>query len=388
MKNNTSKNELIGQIQFMVCPQSAKLDVHSKKYNLKSAFPKKIATIISFRELISSLFEFNTNPKPQKFSPRLLLFILSFILSFSMLSYAQAPHNTKIKQAIILVPGYFNTIIPGFFNIASQNYYQTSNHFNVEQAPTYGPYWSQTIIQSLEKKGFDLYIVDNLNPIGTIEENAWRLKLYFDRINSEISRSTSQLNIKPWIFAHSAGGLYSLYAAAKYKIAFSKLITLGTPFNGLKIVERIHEIPILGKNLTQLLPASFYQLSPTKIHALLDQIQYQLPKIEIINFAGIQTQPYNVWDHFNSTYLSPPLRIISELIDEASDGIVEKSSALARNLVLYDETGAVINFHRQFTLPIPLEHWEQVLDYRFFTIMGIWNLNSIRQGQEQFIQIF
>jgi hypothetical protein len=76
------------------------------------------------------------------------------------------------------------------------------------------------------------------------------------------------------------------------------------------------------------------------------------------------------------------MMITQALTGEDSDGIVSVRSSLGIP-ALHTKSGrfAAINIHQDL---IPLEHWEQTLDYRWFPKIGVVDINFIHEKQIEF----
>ncbi|MGZ3772827.1 MAG: esterase/lipase family protein [Pseudobdellovibrionaceae bacterium] len=258
--------------------------------------------------------------------------------------------NLGLAKTIVLVPGYFNSYAPGD-----------------SQSPWHKPYWSSDIVDIFTNAGFKVFVVNNLNPVGSIEENGERLLTYLKNVKSSLPvHETFQ------ILAHSAGGLYTLYANNKEILPISKLITINTPFDGLMFVDNLTKdypgISIIEKYLNL---ESLNQLRPNMVHGFLQNINKSI-QFPIIAYSGHQEKSLRVW---NAAYLSPIFYITESLMKEKSDGIVTNTSALG-NAGYIQVTAATDYVH--------LDHWKQVLQAEYFKAMGMFNVEYIRQEQIRF----
>lgn len=271
-----------------------------------------------------------------------LFVLLLTTLFISISSYAE-------REVVVLVPGFFNTFAPEYF--------------------------SSDIVSSFEKRGFTVYIATGLNPIGTVEDNGERLSGVLDRIEQIEKR---QVNFN--VVAHSAGGLYTLYAANKQKHEIKNLITVATPFKGVEFVQRWLDNSILFKALTDLAHLDgVKQLTPQGIAKFMETIRVS-PNLKITAFAGTQKKSLDIW---NARNLSLPFRVTSSSITGDSDGIVGVSSALGVGAVRTTDNRQA-NQRFNATFKVSLEHWEQVLDGYSFLFLGIRNPGYIVNEQQRF----
>ncbi|MGZ5278401.1 MAG: esterase/lipase family protein, partial [Pseudobdellovibrionaceae bacterium] len=234
------------------------------------------------------------------------------------------------------------------------------------------PYFSQDIVEYLSKKTTNLWVVDTLDPMGSISTNGTRL------INFLRNRQKDFKGQPVVLLAHSAGGLYSLYAAANSDLPISQIITISTPFRGLELLTEIENQGIPIETLSA--PFCFGNLMGLKeipVQKFLSGLQFKQP-IRMDVFAGYQTTGLAFWDW---RILSTPLVPFQALINEPSDGIVSLNSSLnpsgliARNQGLLD-----LQVHRQ---PLNLEHWEVILDANISRLYGVQNIGSLRRAQQE-----
>lgn len=255
-------------------------------------------------------------------------------------------------KVLVLVPGFFNSSIPG---------YHEKNKYN--------PYWSEDIVNVYRKAGFKVFPVNNLNPMGTIEENGARLLRYLDRIQQFIDPQEGFS-----VIAHSAGGLYTIEANNHRKLPIQKLIAINTPFDGVDFIDRITTaFPWLEELTKSLNLESLSQLSPAKVRQFLNNLK-QKPHFSILGVIGSQEQNPNHWS--DAAFLTPIFYITQSLMDSDSDGVVTHRSAL-REIV----GGIKVSFFDGY---IHLDHCKQNLDADYYKFMGMQNTNYIRQEQIRF----
>lgn len=276
------------------------------------------------------------------------MFRLLFVLLLTLSAQAFAARN------IVLVPGFFSSAIP---------------------APSAGgdpwkqPYFSQDIVKYLARSGDRLWVVDNLNPLGGVAENGQNLISFLQAHKARMQEPIL-------LIAHSAGGLYSLYAAAKSDFPIHHIITVSTPFAGLKLLENLEHLQV---PVDQLAPPfcleNLLGLKEEAVVGYLKDLTFRRP-LRIDVFAGYQKPSLATWDWRN---LSSPLLPFQALILEKSDGIVSVQSSLAATPLLGRKANLNLQIHQE---PIGLEHWEFNLDADFSVAFGVLNLSGLRNAQE------
>lgn len=273
--------------------------------------------------------------------------LLVLALAFSLTIFAAAP--SQAQEVIVLVPGFFNSFTPEYF--------------------------SETVISSFTERGFKVYVANNLNPIGTIEDNGTRLFHFFESVEKAEGHHVA-FNV----LAHSAGGLYTLFVADKQKFTIKNLITVSTPYKGVEFVQRWLENSALFRGLTDLAHLDgLVQLAPKGVAEFTAKIRVS-PNMKIIAFGGFQEKSLDIW---NARYLSLPFRVTSLSISEASDGIVGFSSSIGLGNIKTTENRPARQF-RNAAFTVSLEHWEQTLDSNSFILLGIRNPGYIQREQQRF----
>lgn len=273
---------------------------------------------------------------------------LFFLVLFAFGSEAFAARH------LVLVPGFFSSAIP---------------------APGGGivpwkPYFSRDIVKYLELSGDRVWVVDNLSPLGSVEENGQRLIRFLDSHAGEMAGQSLLL------IAHSAGGLYSVYAAAHSNHPIDHIITVATPFQGLKFLETLdrNHIPV-EDIVTPICLENLLGLREKAVVDFLGNIRFHRP-LRLDVWAGYQKASPVTW---NWRFLSAPILPIHALTTEKSDGVVTVKSALAATPLLGRKANLNLQIHHE---PIGLEHWEFNLDADFAIAYGVLNISSLRNAQE------
>lgn len=265
----------------------------------------------------------------------------------------QSVAQSTPKDVVVLVPGFFSKFAPEYF--------------------------SNDVVEAFKKKGFTVYIVTQLNPIGTIAENGTKLENILTKIEN-IEKNTQ--NTKPSfnIIAHSAGGFYALFVANRQKFDIKNILTISTPYKGVEFVQRWLDSSLIFRQLIKWAHLDgLAQLTQDGVKSFLQNIRVS-PQTKIVAFGGFQNKHLDIW---NSHYLSAPLRVTSHYISEKSDGIVGYSSALALGDILTTDNVKAVQL-KDPNYFLALEHWEQVLDSNSFIFLGIRNTGYIRREQIRF----
>jgi|GEM_PF-5219583 len=288
---------------------------------------------------------------------------LALAILISATAGAGAPPLSDARPVAVLVPGFFNSLSVGYLRL------------NPKEGLQIRPYFSIDIIHAFEQNGVEPVVVNTLSPVGTLEDNGERLIAFLDQLEANPNYKNRPLHL----VGHSAGGLYSFYAVAKRpNIGVKSLTTLSTPFAGAELTETLgNSVPGLEEAVNLMDLRSLPQLKPANVARFM--AQFDLPKNFVIKvFAGHQSFGFDVTDARN---LSWPLATISTLIGKPSDGIVSVDSAYATGILTHTQGALPIQKGRA---EIPLEHWEEVLDARVFTILGVRNPSYIRDQQIAF----
>lgn len=296
---------------------------------------------------------------------KLCLFALTCL--FSVLSFARSNPAEFAKQSnpkpyVILVPGFFNSLVPG----------------RIEgQPPEYKNYFSAEIVSVFKKAGYKTLIVDNLSPISSVDINGLRLIQYLQNLTQQKTYNNEELIL----VGHSLGGVYSLIATATQKFNIKHIYTVSTPFHGIGFVDTIFKVPGVGHFFDWINIKSITEMKPEVISAAIAKLN--IPKdVQIHSFAGYQE--YCLFLQCgDAAYLSPILNIPQSLTLAPSDGIVTVASSLAYNNEVIAKNG-VLDIKSYQGIYIPLDHWEQVVDHKYFLALGTLNTSYIAREQTKF----
>jgi pimeloyl-ACP methyl ester carboxylesterase len=255
--------------------------------------------------------------------------------------------TSRVMAIVVLVPGFFNSLAPG---------------------NQYGPYFSKAIVETIEKRA-TVAVVDNLAPVGGIDENAHHLVEYLDNLQKQHPNETFTL------ITHSAGGLYVL-AALKEKpsLPVKTVVTLAAPYQGIDFIENLGEhVPGLDSLVHYL---NLDALREFRLAAMADRMRAsQLPlNVRWVAIAGQQKACFMI-SCAQSKRLSWVLSISDSLMSGSTDGIVTVPSALGANLPFKME--------RWTDFSIPLEHWEMVEEANLFHLIGVVDTGHIEKLQKQ-----
>lgn len=256
--------------------------------------------------------------------------------------------QTTPSKIVILVPGFFNSFAPEYF--------------------------SQDIVRSFEAKKLKVIVAKGLNPIGTIQDNGERVFQLFQSVR--LQNPTSEINV----VGHSAGGLYALYAINKGAYFIKTILSVSTPFDGIEFVENWDSRSHLFSELMKLCwLEGLRTLTKPTVNRFIASVKVP-SSLKILAFAGYQPVKLNIFDAAN---MSAVLSVTDAFMNGPSDGIVSfKSATSTTNINTLQKS--ILTVKPELQNYIPLEHWEQVLDYRHFVLLGTPNIKLIRQRQIQF----
>ncbi len=290
-----------------------------------------------------------------------------------------APH-----RVMVMVPGTLNSLVPGAPEDAIS---ANGNQF---------PYFSMAVRQVMESHFCAVHIISGLDYFGEFKKNGEHT---FEQTLSWYNALISELDYKPevWFYGHSAGGLYSLYAAhlnernkAFQSLPIKKIVTMATPFNGVEFIDKLTSYNSFVAELVQKFIETAWSIDLKGLWGLKKQnvriFLYNLkldPQIEIHSFAGAQSTTYSANEIMNAIFLSPPLNALQKLINSVSDGMVSLASVFNQT-ILNKQTQDPIQYlyvqsHNDYQ--INLDHIEQVWDYRYLKVLGTTNSDYVLEQQ-------
>lgn len=311
---------------------------------------------------------------PSFSSTAIFIGVLTICILAVQPSHAETPSKTfttKPAPGVILVPGFFNSLAAGYARQAPPTAQQKAAEKALEKAP----YFSLAIVETLEKTGSPVVVVDNLDPLGSIETNG---ALMLEFLN-ELPKRRPQFKDREWIaIGHSCGGLYTLHAlTAQPTLPIKTLVTVSTPFRGLGFIENLSaNIPFLSELASLINLENLMQLRERDVATAVAKL-HPPESLRIIATGGWQ-QACSVFNCDEADSLSWVLSITDALVREISDGIVTWSSMIPEQKFL------PFAIEPRPDLAVSLEHWEQVQDYRFFSLIGTDDVETIRDRQVQF----
>lgn len=285
------------------------------------------------------------------------------------LSAAQA--GVLSQKVVVLVPGFFSSIVPLF---------QKENSFIVS------PYWSDTIVSIFQRAGYTVFIVNNLNPIGSIEENGLRLMTYMSGVEKFFTQR--KMSAQYYFVGHSAGGLYSLYALSQYTRSNSplahsikKIISVSTPFGGASVLDDFYaQLSIVGDFIKWISLRSLKELSREKVESFLSKVRVPAD-LQYYSFPSYQEGGK---DWSDAHYRSWPFYLSGMFIQTISDGLISYQSSLSSKdhvMTIGNSRLPIQTFPQEY---IHLDHGKQVLDFRAFKVLGVKNVEVIRDEQIRF----
>lgn len=296
-----------------------------------------------------------------------VLTVYFFHIQPSQAETLQKAYSAKPAPGVILVPGFFNSLAAG--------YARQSPPVPQQKALERAPYFSLAIVETLEKTGSPVVVVDNLDPLGSIETNG---ALMLEFLN-ELPKRRPQFKDREWIaIGHSCGGLYTLHAlTADPNLPIKTLVTISTPFRGLGFIENLSaNVPFISELASLINLESLMQLREHDVALAVAKL-HPPKNLRIIATGGWQ-QTCSFFSCNEASTLSWILSITDALVSEISDGIVTWHSMIP------DQKFLPFAIEPRPDLAVSLEHWEQVQDYRFFSLLGTDDIGTIRDRQVQF----
>lgn len=268
-------------------------------------------------------------------------------------------------EVLVLVPGTCNSFVPG--------------GGDSEELRSY-PYFSKAVVETARAEGYETYVVHGLSPTGDLEANGrqvladlreWYLARH-PRADEPIS-----------LLGHSAGGLYSLYAAShRGQLPIGKVILVSTPLEGARLADFfLRGGPAAQRLWDKLLAYRPYldlsglrEMRPAEVARFLSSLSLD-PSIRLFAVGGSQPLPGGPLEATDPDFLSPPFALTGKAIGVENDGIVDTESAWGRRARVPTTTGKPAVIVRLTGEQAALEHSEQFMDHRllgFFGTRGAW----------------
>lgn len=299
-------------------------------------------------------------------------------LTLLMFCLASPALFAETKGVIILIPGTWNSMIPGS---------QRLNHLS--QLVEKNPYFSEAIIETIEKENYDYFVVKKLNPFGDLYSNGDQTALeildWYDRYVPNHDKPITLL-------AHSMGAAYAIHAIKRLNnLPIKNIVMISAPLEGCFLADAILDNRLSKSfiaTLNNVAGESFdfrglYQATKKEMSFLLEGLNsvndHAYLKINYFTVASVQHTPPTIFQALQSEYLSPFLTLTSSFTTGASDGLITRDSAL------YTSQSKTIPVQFQ---PMPfggrLDHTEQVLDYRILKALGASHTDFVREEQVRF----
>ncbi len=300
-----------------------------------------------------------------------------FLFIFLLSSFVFAECNPN--KIVVLVPGTLNSAVPGTPG--------SSPHNRV--------YFSQAIIDTVTKFVCHTYVVKGLTWFGDFKTNGGTV---FKELIDWQEQHPVLRGLPIEIIAHSAGGFYSLQAASlNYSLGsplnFTRMHFLSTPLKGLELANILSSNNLVRRQMEKLFNRNYagldlrglWQLRSPQTQAFLDDLV--VPNdIEVNAYAGIQTPPPSLDREFESAFLPPVFQAFEFLMDRLGDGIVSAESALGQPLIHSTNGNLFLNLHPHPEAEIPLDHVEEVWDFKYLEYLGFQETSHVEAEQIKFIE--
>lgn len=283
----------------------------------------------------------------------MVIFTLSVLRKLGLVLFIAGLSQSAMAQ---LAPQKTVILIPGFFNSATSNYF------------------SDRIVQLLKSQNLNVVVPTGMNPVGTIEENGEHVLKILNQVRA--TYPNTEINI----IAHSAGGLYSLYAINHGAYFVNQLITMSTPYDGLEFIEAWRKYSTEFSLITDIsYIQGLRQLTKPYVRKFLATVK--VPRtLKVYAYGGHQPRSIEVLDAEN---LPAPFLVPAAFTTGDTDGIVSFQSSTETTLIRTLEK-TFIKVQSEKKLFIALDHWEQVIDYNHFTFLGIQNTQVVQDRQSDF----
>jgi hypothetical protein len=253
-------------------------------------------------------------------------------------------------------------LVPGFFNLPGQ------------KSGAGLPYFSRTIVDTVRASGYTPIVINDLNPVGSLQENG-------ERVRQELTDIAARYpGVKLTVLAHSAGGLYTGHALTlQPDLPIVNVVTISTPYAGVELIELLKWIPGF-KTITNVLNLSaLREFESAAMAQTLAQIRIP-QRVRWIALSAAQPT-CGILTCAEAQYQSWLLSFAWRFSKKSGDGVVAVDSALAHSVTIASFEGAPKKIETWEGFVVPLEHWETVLDAGFFGVLGVANTGWIDQQQ-------
>lgn len=280
--------------------------------------------------------------------------ISRFLLVISALFLSQVA-SAATKPLLVLVPGFFN--IPGMIPGA---------------IPVDYNYFSDAVRSSLQEEGFEVVVIKNLDPFGSMANNGRTLRLDFEDI------AKAHPNEQISVIAHSAGGLYTAQALTENpSLPVRTVITLSTPYAGAELADLVKSLPGSEEIARQLNLTNLREFETKRIGFVTNGLR--VPKrVRWVSLAAQQEVCENL-TCFHPQYMSWVMSHVWKNTKHVGDGVVSVKSSTRP--VLNAREGGVKKMEVWNDLPVQLDHWEIVSEADLFQLFGILNTQWISDQQ-------
>lgn len=256
--------------------------------------------------------------------------------------------------------------VPGFFSVFKQE--GTAFH-----------YFSPTILRTAEQFGYSTYVVNDLDPVGSIAENGARLERELPKIQNLFP------GCELTFLGHSAGGLYIAHALTHFpQTPVKAVITISTPYAGSDILRLVKLVPGWRKLAQWLNLESIREFAPETMAEIVGQ--FHLPNVPWI-LVGAEQKTCFLLSCALPSRMNWVLSAPWTFTPDRGDGMVslESSYALQGNAAFFPARGV----ERWTDLTFPLDHMKSVHDASFFNMLGQTDSGWVdRQQVESYAALF
>ncbi len=250
--------------------------------------------------------------------------------------------KSQVLKVLVLVPGALNSIVPG----------------GIDRKRGFIPYYGSDIIKHLTK-GHEVHVIQGLLPTGSFIENG---NLVYEQLK-EIATKYPDKQVEMMVLGHSSGGLYILAAInGKKDLPFiTKILFLCTPLKGTVLADmfasRTHDFVINSLKKVNLFPG-INRLRRAEIRNFVSKIRVPTNIEFFATASDISDKKSSLITNIDpiENILKHTNKLIRKKTGVNSDGIVEVTSAMPRNLHLKNIDGDEITLNRLADIP-SFNHW-------------------------------